>query len=322
MMDKSLDNFPLSNIDNEVIFLNWVKKINNIDSTDLHRTILDYDKIITERERRKKFAYIDDLPFAMMMSEKKKANFDDSIDIRKSILDIEVSSSMRKKVYTFVNQLIRGIEKLGGHISTDNGYKVKFEIFLGPLCWDVKIFEKSQRDIAKTDLKKKMLPKHHRTFTGTIELDITNKQAKNKTIFTSEELSLSRQLVDIFSLFRKEYIPIRDKNVAEIKKRELEDNLKRQKEENERLAKQSLQLEQAIEQRKNQLVEEVLNHQKEFERIKKIDHYLNELTKVSETDEKYSKIVQNYVTAVRDIYNIDQFFGKVDLWNENMKCNM
>ena len=66
-----------------------------------------------------------------------------------------------------------------------------------------------------------MLPKHHRTFTGTIELDITNKQAKNKTIFTSEELSLSRQLVDIFSLFRKEYIPIRDKNVAEIKKESL-----------------------------------------------------------------------------------------------------
>lgn len=321
MMDKSLGDFPLSDIDDEIAFLNWVRKIKNIGSTDLHRAILDYDRIIKERERRKKFSYIEDLPFAMMMSEKKKVNFDDSIDIRKSILDIDVSSSMstRKKVYVFVNQLIRGIEKLGGHISTDNGYMVKFEIFLGPLCWDVKIFEKSRRDITNTDLKKKMLPKHHRTFTGMIEVDITNKQTKNKAIFISEGALLSSQLVDIFSLFRKEYIPARDKNVAEIKKRETEENLRRQKEETARLAKQALQLEQAIEQRKKQLMEEILNHQKEFEIIKKMDHYLNELIKVSETNERYSKIVQNYVTAVRDIYNIDQFFGKVDLWNENMK---
>lgn len=100
-MDKNLDSFSLSNIDNERAFLQWARQIKSIDSSDFHEMILDYDKIIKERERRERFSYIDDLPFSMQYTEKKKVNFDESIDVNKTILDINVSPRHRKK-YMFL----------------------------------------------------------------------------------------------------------------------------------------------------------------------------------------------------------------------------
>ncbi|MBU5363718.1 hypothetical protein KQI58_22120 [Enterococcus raffinosus] len=321
-MDKNLDSFSLSNIDNERAFLQWARQIKSISSSNLHETILDYDKIIKERERRERFSYIDDLPFSMQYTEKRNVNFDDSIDVSKTILDIDVSPRHRKKVYVFVNQLIRGVEKFGGHVSTGYGQKMKFEVSLAPICWNIKIFEKSQRNSDTVDSKRKMLPKHHRTLNGVIELDITNEQTKRKTVFTSEQSTLSSQLVDIFSLFRKEYIPVRDKRIAESKAREAKEELRRQKEEIERLAQQALQLEQAIEQKRNHLIEEVITHQKEFEEIRQVERYLEELVKVSETDAKSSKVVEAYVAKVKSIYNIDNFFEKIDLWIKDMENNI
>lgn len=167
-----------------------------------------------------------------------------------------------------------------------------------------------------------MLPKHHRTRNGIIELDITNEQTRRKTVFTSEQSTLSSQLVDIFSLFRKEYIPVRDKSIAESKAREAKEELRRQKEETERLVQQALQLEKAIEQKRNHLIEEVITHQKEFEEIRQVERYLEELVKVSETDARSSKVVEAYVTKVKSIYNINNFFEKIDLWIKDMENNI
>ncbi len=321
-MAKSLESFSLSNIDNEIAFLRWARQIKNVSSSDLHKTILDYDKIIKEREHRERYSYIDDLPISIQYTEKRKVNFDSSIDVSKSILDINVSPCCRKTVYVFVNQLIRGVEKIGGHVSTGYGQKMKFEVSLGPISWNIKIFEKNLRNPDTVDSKRKMLPKHHRTLNGVIELDITNEQIKSKTIFTSEQATLSNQLVDIFSLFRNEYIPVRDKSIVENKAREAKEELRRQKEETERLAKQALQLEQDIEQKKNRLIEEVFTHQKEFEELQQVEIYLEELVKVNEIDDRYSKIVEAYVDKVKSIYNIDNFFEKIDLWIKNIENNI
>lgn len=312
--------FPISEIDDQKVFAKWSAKLKNINSKNLHPLILEYDEIIKEREHRKKYAYIDKLPFDMQHEEREKAKFKTELNVEKSILDVRVSSSQRRTAYTIVNQIIKGIEKLGGNGKVGHSNEDLFEIKLNGICWRIKVVESTSREGNYSDnfsSQRKMQPVYTRKYTGILTITIQNIQTDQVKVFTNEKTDFSKQLVDIFSVLREEYIPIYRQIKSDEEKQKVEYGLELQRVETEQLATQAKQLEIEISQKREQLENEVLRHIEKFENIIEVEEYLNKLLQKFPENSSDYQVIQDYYKTVQKIYNLDNLLIDIKIWTDN-----
>ncbi|WBX81503.1 hypothetical protein PD280_07330 [Virgibacillus salarius] len=320
-MTNEIERFDINNTDNEKDFLLWSESLRSIKSSNLHALIVKYDQIISKRENNEKYTYIEELPFSLKLEEKRKVNYEDNREINQTILDIHVSPSKRKAAYVFINKLFIGFEMLNGQIYTGNEGKYYTELRLPHSNWKMIFIEKKIRNNFEGN-KQVMQPIHRKSYSGIFQLKLVNLETQDTLIYTEETDSLSDQIVRIFSDLRLQYLPIREKEIEEIRKRELEQERERIETETKRLAEKTEKLKIQTEERRSNLKKEVFSHMEHLEEIKKVEDYLDSLQLIKFDKGNSQNIIDEYITKVRLSYPFDNFIKIIENWNEKWDENI
>lgn len=259
---------------------------------------------------------IDSLPYVMQQEEKRALKIEDKRESDNTILDISVSTAKRKTAYILFNQILRGIEKLGGSVYLGYEKKMNTELVLNTVHWQIKLIELSERKASNPT--KRMQPAHGRVPSGILQLEIHCLEGKEKNLYTNKDESFSKQLVHIFEDIREQYIYYRDKHIEEQRQKEAAYQLRVQQEETKRLVEDAEKLKIEISEKRADLKEEVFQHKKEFEKILEINSYIEQLQKAYKESE-HSESIDEYIKNIEEMYSLDIFIRRLDGWNELIK---
>ncbi|MFB5345765.1 hypothetical protein [Enterococcus faecalis] len=317
-MSQEIVDFPLDLIDDRHAFTKWANSLKKIDSVKLHEYVIKYAEIIEIRENKEKYAYIDSLPFVMQQEEKRALKIEDKRESDNTILDISVSTAKRKTAYILFNQILRGIEKLGGSVYLGYEKKMNTELVLNPVHWQIKLIELSERKMSNST--KLMQPAHGRVPSGILQLEIHCLGGKEKNLYTNKDESFSKQLAHIFEDIREQYIYYRDKHIEEQRQKEAAYQLRVQQEETKRLAEEAEKLKVEISEKRAELKEEVFQHKKEFEKILEINSYIAQLQKAYEESE-HSESIDEYIKNLQEVYNLESFSEVLSGWNVKIESD-
>lgn len=312
ILSQEISTFSVDNIDDRSSFTKWANTLKKIDSKILHEYIIKYAETIEVRENKEKFAYIEHLPFSLQREERAALKIEDQRESEKTILDISVSPARRKAAYLLFNQLIRGIEKLGGSVYLGYEKKMYTELTLSPVSWQIKLVELSERK--SNDSTRVMQPVHGRVPNGILQLEVCCLEGKKKNLYTNKNEPFSKQLVHIFEDLSEQYIYYRDKHIEEQRKEETAYQLKMQQEETRRLAEEANKLKIEISEKHKRLKEEVFQHKKEFEKILEINSYIEQLQQIYGKS-KGSESINEYIKNLQEIYNLESFSEVLIEWN-------
>lgn len=317
-LSQEVEKFPLNFIDDRHAFKKWANSLKKIDSAKLHDYVIKYAEIIEIRDNKEKYAYIDSLPYVMQQEEKRALKIEDRRDSENTILDISVSTVKRKSAYILFNQILRGIEKLGGSVYLGYEKKMNTELILEQVRWQIKLVELSERKTSNS--AKLMQPAHGRVPSGILQLEIHCLEGKEKNVYTNKNEPFSKQLVHIFEDLREQYIYYRDQHIEEQKQKEIAYQLKIQQEETRKLAEEAEELKIEICEKRAKLKEKVFQHQKEFEKILKINSYIGQLQKAYE-ESKHSESIDEYIKNLQNIYNLENFSKMLMEWNVKIQSD-
>ncbi|MBW9322484.1 hypothetical protein FG877_02730 [Enterococcus casseliflavus] len=311
-MSQEVEKFPLDLIDNGPAFKKWANSLKKIDSAKLHEYVIKYAEIIEIRENKEKYAYIDSLPYVMQQEEKRVLKIEEKRESENTILDISVSTAKRKSAYILFNQILRGIEKLGGSVYLGYEKKMNTELVLNTVRWQIRLVELSERKVSNPT--KRMQPAHGRVPSGILQLEVYCLEGKENNLYTNKDEPFTKQLVHIFEDIRKQYIYYRDKHIKEQQQKETAYRLKVQQEETKRLAEEAEKLKIDISEKRAELKEEVFQHKKEFEKILEIHSYIEQLQKAYEGSEQ-SESIDEYIKNLQKVYNLESFGEVLREWN-------
>lgn len=311
-MNKEIESFPLNCIKDKKAFNKWVHSLKKIDSLKLHEHLIVYDEIIKIRESKEKYKYIDQLPYSLQREEKSQIKIEHSRESERTILDIQVGSKKRRSAYIIMNQLLKGIEKLGGSVYVGHEKAMNTELVLNNICWKVKLKELSMRRNA--DNNKSMQPAHGRVPSGILQLEIQCLEGKETNVYSDQDEAFSKQLINIFENIRLQYIHYRDVHIEKERKKEIEAKLRAQQEETKRLEEEAKKIKTEISERREQLKEEVFQHKTELEKLLEINEYVEKLKQVYKDSEDLDAVIE-YIENVQQTYNLENFVSKLKKWN-------
>lgn len=225
-----------------------------------------------------------------------------------------MSEKRLKSAYLIANQLIVGIEKLGGELTSVWQSDVA-KLELSPLKFRFMITELTKR--RKLVQGESMKPTYGRVSSGKLKLELKFDLEQKSYIYTTEDESFNQQLEDIFGTIRDEYLLLRDTENEKRRTKELEDKQQRLLEENKKLEEEKVRIQKEINEVQNSLKQEVFAHKKKLEELLEIKSYTDKLRQVYSDVESLDK-VERYIDKVNGLYSFKNFIEELKWWSDEV----
>lgn len=315
-MDYGIEKFSLEEIDDEKLFRHWVISLKKINKSYFHPKISEFNEMLQENAKMEKYSYLEKMPWDIKIEQERKLGIKKSYthQERRNLLEINVSEKMQKSAYLIANQLIVGIEKLGGELTSVWQSDVA-KLELSPLKFRFMITELTKR--RKLVQEESMKPTYGRVSSGKLKLELKFDSDQKSYIYTTEDESFNQQLEDIFGTIRGEYLLLRDTEIEKKRTKELEDKHQRLLEENKKLEEEKVRIQKEIDEVQNSLKQEVFVHKKKLEEILEIKSYTDKLRQVYSDVESLDK-VERYIDKVNGLYSFKNFVEELECWSNEV----
>lgn len=315
-MDYGIEKFSLEEIDDEKLFRHWVISLKKINKSYFHPKISEFNEIFQENAKMGKYSYLEKMPWDLKIEQERKLGIKKSYthQEKRNLLEINVSEKRLKSAYLIANQLIVGIEKLGGELTSVWQSDVA-KLELSPLKFRFMITELTKR--RKLVQGESMKPTYGRVSSGKLKLELKFDLEQKSYIYTTEDESFNQQLEDIFGTIRDEYLLLRDTENEKRRTKELEDKQQRLLEENKKLEEEKVRIQKEINEVQNSLKQEVFAHKKKLEELLEIKSYTDKLRQVYSDVESLDK-VERYIDKVNGLYSFKNFIEELKWWSDEV----
>ncbi|MGX9818180.1 hypothetical protein [Lactococcus lactis] len=315
-MDYGIEKFSSEEIDNERLFKHWVASLKKINVSYFHPKVSEFNDEIQERKKTEKYSYIEKMPWDLRLEQERKLGIARSFSHHPKInfLEINVSEKGLQNAYLIANQLIVGIEKLGGKLTpTWQSETPKLE--LSPLSFRFIITELTKR--RKLVREESMKPNYGRISSGKLKLELIFDSSQKHYTYTTEDKNFNNQLEDIFESIRQEYILLRNKELEKKRIRALEEKNQRLLKENQKLEEEKTRIQKEIDEAQIAFKREVFIHKEKLEELLEIKIYTEKLKQVYSGLESLDKIEQ-YIDKVNALYDFKNFVEELEWWSNEV----
>lgn len=318
-MDYGIEKFSSEEIDNERLFKHWVASLKKINVSYFHPKVSEFNDEIQERKKTEKYSYIEKMPWDLRLEQERKLGVARSFSHhpKRIFLEIDVSEKGLQNAYLIANQLIVGIEKLGGKLTpTWQSETPKLE--LSPLSFRFIITELTKR--RKLVREESMKPNYGRISSGKLKLELIFDSSQKQYTYTTEDKNFNNQLEDIFESIRQEYILLRNKELEKKRIRNLEEKQQRLLKENQKLEEEKARIQKEIDEAQIALKREVFVHKEKLDNLLEISAYTEKLRQIYSDFDNFDK-VKDYIGKVKDLYNFENFLEELECWSDKAVKN-